>query len=185
MHAQSCLALYDPTDHSPPGSSSITFFRHEYWNGLPFPPPGDLPNPGVEPVSPALADAFFTTEPPGNPRLKIKFCLVEHKQLLHYDLKRETAWFLLSFTLLCRPKCTSSNYNIELLLDTWVRKWWCIKIKGAWVLTLSNHQRCPGPLNKTSKGERNKFISSLHYRIWDILLIATSSTSCLRKPPYV
>ena len=47
------------------------FFRQEYWNGLPFPSPGDLPNlpnPGVEfksPVSPVLAGRFFTTEPPG------------------------------------------------------------------------------------------------------------------------
>ena len=38
------------------------------WSGLPFPPPGDLPNPGIEPVFPALAGGFFTTEPPGKPR---------------------------------------------------------------------------------------------------------------------
>ena len=43
------------------------FSREEYWNGLPFPPPGDLPNPQIEPTSPALADRFFTTEPPGKP----------------------------------------------------------------------------------------------------------------------
>ena len=46
------------------------FSRQEYWSGLPFPPPGDLPDPGVEPtslVSPALAGGFFTTESPGKP----------------------------------------------------------------------------------------------------------------------
>ena len=46
------------------------FPRQEYWSGLPFPSPGDLPDPGVEtasPVSPALAGRFFTTEPPGKP----------------------------------------------------------------------------------------------------------------------
>ena len=37
----------------------------EYLSGLPFPPPGDLPNPGIEPMSPALVGEFFTTEPPG------------------------------------------------------------------------------------------------------------------------
>ena len=40
------------------------FSRQEYWSGLPFPSPGDLPNPGIEPVSlmsPALAGSFFTT----------------------------------------------------------------------------------------------------------------------------
>ena len=43
------------------------FSRQEYWSGLPFPSPRDLPNPGVEPVSPELAGGFFTTEPPGKP----------------------------------------------------------------------------------------------------------------------
>ena len=36
------------------------FFRQEYWSGLPLPPPGDLPDPGIEPLSPALAGGFFT-----------------------------------------------------------------------------------------------------------------------------
>ena len=42
----------------------IGFPRQEYWGGLPFPSPGDLPDPGIEPESPALAGGFFTTEPP-------------------------------------------------------------------------------------------------------------------------
>ena len=46
---------------------SMGFFQQEYWSGLPFPPAGGLPNPGIEPTSPALAGGFFTTEPPGNP----------------------------------------------------------------------------------------------------------------------
>ena len=49
---------------------SIGFSRQKYWSRLPFPPPGDLPDPGIKPaslVSPALAGRFFTTEPPGNP----------------------------------------------------------------------------------------------------------------------
>ena len=44
------------------------FPRQEYWSGLPVPSPGDLPNPGAELLSPALAHGFFTTEPPGKPR---------------------------------------------------------------------------------------------------------------------
>ena len=46
---------------------SIGFSRHEYWSALPFPSPVDLPNPGIKPVSPALAGGFFVTEPPGKP----------------------------------------------------------------------------------------------------------------------
>ena len=51
-------------DWSPSGSS-MGFPRQEYWSGLPFPPPEDLPNPGIKPMSPALAGGFFTTEPLG------------------------------------------------------------------------------------------------------------------------
>ena len=40
------------------------FSRQEYWSGLPFPPPEDLPDPGIEPASPALAGKFFTTTDP-------------------------------------------------------------------------------------------------------------------------
>ena len=42
---------------------SMEFSRQEYWSGLPFPPPGDLPNPGIELASFALAGGFFTTAP--------------------------------------------------------------------------------------------------------------------------
>jgi len=41
------------------------FLKQEYWSGLPFPTPGDFPNPGIKPVSPALIGGFFTNEPPG------------------------------------------------------------------------------------------------------------------------
>ena len=43
------------------------FSRQEHWSGLPFSSPGDLPNPGIEPASPALAGGFYTTEPLGKP----------------------------------------------------------------------------------------------------------------------
>ena len=44
------------------------FSRQGYWSELPFPPPSDLPDPGIEPVSPGLEGGFFTTEPPGKPQ---------------------------------------------------------------------------------------------------------------------
>ena len=44
---------------------SMKFSRQEYWSGLPLPSPGNLPDPGMEPVTPALAGGLFTTEPPG------------------------------------------------------------------------------------------------------------------------
>ena len=54
------------------------FPRQQYWSGLPFPSLEDLPNPGIEPVSPALVGGFFTTEPPRKPQkrnLKELICL--------------------------------------------------------------------------------------------------------------
>ena len=54
--------------HQAPLSMGVS--RQEYWSGLPFPTPGDLPNPGMEPTSPAspaLAGRILTTEPPGKP----------------------------------------------------------------------------------------------------------------------
>ena len=45
----------------------MEFSRQKYWSGLPFPTSEDLPDPGIEPASPALADGFFTTLPPGKP----------------------------------------------------------------------------------------------------------------------
>ena len=67
MHAkslQSCPTLCDPMNHSLPGSSVHGILRQEYWGGLPCPPPGDLPDPGIEPtvlMSPAMRGRFFTT----------------------------------------------------------------------------------------------------------------------------
>ena len=53
------------------------FSRQTYWSGLPFLPPGDLPDPGIEPTSPALEGGFFTPEPPGTPGTETR---VSHKR---------------------------------------------------------------------------------------------------------
>ena len=65
---QLCLTLCNPVDCTCRAPLSMEFPRQEYWNGLLFPTPGDLPDPGIESVSlapPALAGRFFTTVPPG------------------------------------------------------------------------------------------------------------------------
>ena len=45
---------------------SVEFSRQEYWSGFPFPSPGDLPNPGIEPRSPTFQADALTSKPPGN-----------------------------------------------------------------------------------------------------------------------
>ena len=47
------------------------FPKQEYWSGLPFPPLGDHPDPGIKPMSPVLAGRFFTAEPLGKPHPKV------------------------------------------------------------------------------------------------------------------
>ena len=68
--AKSCPTLCNPMDCSPPGSSLHGIFQARILERVPFPLPGDLPDPGIEPVSPVspeLARRFFTTEQPGKP----------------------------------------------------------------------------------------------------------------------
>ena len=59
---------------------SVGFSRQEYWSGLPFPSPGDLPYPGIEPRLPTLQADALTSEPPG----KLSVSVVIHKESFHY-----------------------------------------------------------------------------------------------------
>ena len=59
----SCVQLFA----TPWTIQSMEFFRPEYWSGLSFPSPGDLPNPGIEPRSPTLQADSLPAEPPGKP----------------------------------------------------------------------------------------------------------------------
>ena len=62
LFATPCTVAYQ----APP---STGFSRQECWSGLPFPSPGDLPNPGIEPGSPALQADALLSEPPGKPKM--------------------------------------------------------------------------------------------------------------------
>ena len=75
--AQSYPTLGDPMDSSlhqaPP---SMGFSRQEYWSGLPFPSPGNLPDPGIEPRSPALRTDALPSEPPGKSHSSLHLCKI-------------------------------------------------------------------------------------------------------------
>ena len=68
---QSFPTLWDPIDGSPPGSPIPGILRQEYWSGLPCSPPENLPNPGIEPRSPALQADSLPFEPPGKPNFNL------------------------------------------------------------------------------------------------------------------
>ena len=81
VHAQSlrsCLTLGNPM-----APLSMEFPRQEYWSRLPCPPPGDLPNPGLEPTSPTLQTDSLPSEPPGKPFNEMNYvwkCLESGRQ---------------------------------------------------------------------------------------------------------
>ena len=68
VRAQSYLTLSDLMDCAHKTPLSMGFPRLEYWSGLPFSSPGDLPKPGIEPMSPALRADSLLSEPPGKPQ---------------------------------------------------------------------------------------------------------------------
>ena len=68
--AQSCPTLCDPMNCiARQAPLSMGFSRQEYWSGLPFPSPGDLPDPGIEAGSPALQADSSSSEPSGKPKM--------------------------------------------------------------------------------------------------------------------
>ena len=70
---RSCLTFATPWTVARQTPLSMGFFRPEYWSGLPFPSPGHLPDPGIEPRSPTLQAHPLPSEPPGKP-MYVKAC---------------------------------------------------------------------------------------------------------------
>ena len=81
----SCVWFFaTPWAVAPQAPLSMGFPRQEYWTGLPFPLPGDLPDPGIElisPASPALAGEFFTTEPLEKPKTLTALFFITYPRL--------------------------------------------------------------------------------------------------------
>ena len=72
----SCVQLFaTPWTAAHQAPPSMGFSRQEYWSRMPCPPPGDLPHPGIELKSPALAGRFFTSKAPWEAPIKLSLCL--------------------------------------------------------------------------------------------------------------
>ena len=76
MHAQLCPTLCNPMDYNPPGPFVHKISQARILECLPFPSPGNLPDPGIKPPSPALVAEFFTTLLAGKPCIKLYFMLL-------------------------------------------------------------------------------------------------------------
>ena len=91
------------------------FSRQKYRSGLPYPPAGDLPDPGMEPMSSALADRFFTTVPPGE------------------TPAAATAKSLQSCLTRCNPIDGSpTDSSVSGILQARVLEWVAISVSNAW-----------------------------------------------------
>ena len=88
---QSCLTLCNPWTIAHQAPLSMGFSRQEYQSGLSFPSPGDLPNPGIKPWSPALQADSLLSEPPGEPHLFIPMNSLF--QVLHFFSSRISILF--------------------------------------------------------------------------------------------
>ena len=94
------------------------FSRQEYWSGLPFPSPGDLPDPGIKPASPALAGRFFTTEPPGKPT-RISYVGLKPFERSGTEDKFQRNWGETSLIqrssfVCCLHECRRGHYALQL-----------------------------------------------------------------------
>ena len=99
-------------------SLSMGFSRQQYWNGLPFPSPGDLSHPGIQPESPSLASGFLTTEPPGKPHcatqdVSFLVCFLNFYFRTFKDFK--SILHLLTFSF-CPSLCVISSHLVKTMI---------------------------------------------------------------------
>ena len=100
-----CIQLFcDPMDYSPPGSLSMGFSRQDYWSGLPCPPPGDLPDLGIESASPGLQADSLLSEPPGKPPYR-NYAIAIFHSLITRENSSANALRISACILTCKNSC--------------------------------------------------------------------------------
>ena len=107
-HVQLFATLWTAVHQAP---LSMGYFRQEYWNGLPFPPPGDLPDPVnklTSPASPALQTDSLPLEPPGKP-VNPKLLIYYHSPKQHFQFARTICYHLTMFPGGSEVKASACN----------------------------------------------------------------------------
>ena len=114
----SCVQLFEiPWTVACQAPLSMGFPRQKHWSGLPWPPPGDLPNPGVKPQVSCIAGGFFTTEPPEELLIKLLLLLLSR----------------FSRVRLCDPVDSSPPGSpVPGILRTRTLEWVAISLSNAW-----------------------------------------------------
>jgi len=148
--AQSCLTLFDSVDCRPQGPLSMGFPRQEDWSGWSFLSPGDLPNPGTEPRSPALQADSLLSEPPGLFYLQV-FCKYFLQQLPACVILNSHYYSPLSFAD-WKEKILEEHLDVELFSLSYVNYW----LSSQWTF---NWKSIVGP-------QKNFFLDSLGGTDW-------------------
>ena len=117
---ESCLTLCDPMGLACQAPLSMGFSRQEYLSGLPCPPPGDLPDPGIEPISlmsPALAGGFFTISTTWETQKHTTVCKINNKILSSVQSLSHVRFFVTPWTAACQVflSITSSQSLLKLM----------------------------------------------------------------------
>ena len=153
----------------------MEFSRQEYWCGLPFPSPGDLPNPGIKPRSPALQVDALTSEPPGKPR-KTTIWLSNFIPIYIYPKETKSekdtgiTLFIAALFTICRtwnqPGCPLTDEWIKMLYYIYTMEYYSA-IKNAFESVLTRWMNLePIIQSEASQKENSKYHILTHmYRI--------------------
>ena len=118
--AKLCPALATPWTVAHQAPLSIGFPRQEYWGGLAFLSPGDLPDSGIKPRSPALKSGFFTAQPLGSPSDSVK-----HTNIFFFF---QILYLYSYYKVLSVVPCAIQKVLIGYLFYIWW--WWCLVTKS-------------------------------------------------------
>ena len=121
------------------------FSRQEYWTGLPCPPPGHLPNPGIEPTvltSPAMASRFFTTSTNWDAHCLRYIVLIKKFSRKHIGLRQYTSIFLELLWVKNKERASLASYASLCLGGNWVMAWaavtWTLSWAGGFACKLAH-----------------------------------------------
>ena len=139
--AKSCPALFVTSEIvARPASLFVPFPRQEYWSGLPFLSPGDLPEPGIETTFPASAGRFFTSESPGQAYICIYVCECVCVCIHTYPTFLFIWWWTLGFFLYlgCGEQCHGENestaaFSFYLLFLVALGLHCCVQAFSSWL----------------------------------------------------
>ena len=90
---------------------SMGFSRQEYWSGLPCPPPGNLPDPGIEPRSPPSAGRFFTAGPWGKPKIVLKKC--SNYYAMRSEIDPQNSWVHVEMGYIWNSAVCAKSYAFD------------------------------------------------------------------------